>query len=349
MLSHLIASILLASNATGKTLVRTQPGTAVPVAGASVLSYLPFTAPGCYPSGTLLGTRGEALTFVRSTTKTCPIAAGEQTCAVNQACVTEQGLLLEFARTQRHPSPSAPASGSVTFAATGAHVFWVVGSGSQQLSASGTLVATGLPCTATAASPCAFTVTTLGATPTGSLGAVTGSLSRAQIEAGAYATSFIPSGSRGADIASISNPMAGINPAVWCMDVTVTPQGGRSWNATEGGFYSTIWADGTLGSANSAYLSGRYFGVYNAGSSQKYIDYNSMPPSSAPHRVQAENISGAMRLIVDGATQALSTAGSDGLIASQPSTLYVGVMAANGNGPLGGYVQHLRVSRTACR
>ena len=201
---------------------------ASPVASATytsaILVSLPFPTVGCFPSGSGLGSRGESVWLTRAsvaeyldasgTPHTCPADALRVGCdPTSGAC----GLLVEPAATQLHPSPTSPAAGTVTFTTTGWHQFWVVGPGSQtiDLAAASTLVATRLgglpafPCTATAASPCEFQVTTLGATPTATLSAVTGTLARAQIEANEYRTSFVASGTRAADVAWIDNPLAG--------------------------------------------------------------------------------------------------------------------------------------------
>lgn len=99
MVLPLILSALLASNATGKTIVRSQPGSLVDSgAGGSLASY-PFATPGCYATGSAAGTKGETITVSRATTKTCNVGGTLQTCAINAACVESAGLLVEPERT----------------------------------------------------------------------------------------------------------------------------------------------------------------------------------------------------------------------------------------------------------
>lgn len=104
MVIHLLVSLLLSANGTGKTLVRQQQGTVVPVSGSPLLASFPFSIPGCYPSGSALGTRGQTITVSRTGTRTCNVAASGAsaqivTCQANEACVEANGLLVEPART----------------------------------------------------------------------------------------------------------------------------------------------------------------------------------------------------------------------------------------------------------
>jgi hypothetical protein len=197
-----------------------------------------FSTPGCYPSGALAAGWSEPLSITRPSSATYLDAAGTlQTCAADELRVGCDaghsgvcGLLVEPAATQLYPSPSAPAAGSVVLPAVGTYQFWVNGTGSQDISISGTLVATGLPCTATEAAPCQFHVTTLGDGQV-TLSAVAGSLVRAQLEAGAYPTSFIPSGTRAVDKVWLDNPLAGTeNLAVYSQDLADA----GAWNAYGG-------------------------------------------------------------------------------------------------------------------
>lgn len=70
---------------------------AVPAPGykgyAASYAGLPATD-GCYPAASVTGTKGEALTFTRATTRFCPTSANEATgvmCASGEVCITSSG------------------------------------------------------------------------------------------------------------------------------------------------------------------------------------------------------------------------------------------------------------------
>lgn len=63
-----------------------------------------FRTPGCWPTGSALGSRGETITVTRASAKRCNVAAPGAapqlvTCQTNEACVEASGLLVEPART----------------------------------------------------------------------------------------------------------------------------------------------------------------------------------------------------------------------------------------------------------
>lgn len=357
MFTNLVVALLVASNAASKTLVREQPGTVVTRQSRNVLAYFPFSTPGCYATGAAMGTKGETITVTRATSATYLDASGSlQTCTSGQARVgcdggepTKCGLLIEPARTQLYPTPAAPASGTVTFTATGLHQFWVVGSGSQQLSASGTLVASGLPCTATAASPCSFNVTTLGATPTGTLAAVTGALTGAQVEAGSYRTSFIAAlGARNADVVSTTSPLAATSPAIWCIDGWYVPESGRAWNG--GG---RLWQLGTNGSANQAksfLTTDDVLQVVDGNVASRYANAagHGFAAGSA-HRISYQVLSAMPGILHDGTLPAQTVTGAgSGTWSAAPATLYFGAESATSQ-EFGGFIHDFRVSKGACK
>ena len=71
-----------------------------PVGGSTSVLSLPFSAPGCYASGTAMGTRGEAVSITRAGSAWYEDATGAvQTCTANQMRVAPQGLLVERAST----------------------------------------------------------------------------------------------------------------------------------------------------------------------------------------------------------------------------------------------------------
>lgn len=209
------------------------------------VAHYPFDKAGCYPSGSPMGTKGETLTVVRASVGGYVDPDGNVgTCAANEARVSCNpvdlsicGLLVESQRKQLYPTPLAPAAGTATLTATGAHAFWVGGgTGSQVVTnAGGTVASTGLPCTATAAVPCKFNVTSLGATPVLTFQAVTGSLKMAQLEAGAAPTSIIPvqNMTREVDVITMADPLAGdASLQDWWVSGFFTPNN-RAWGAVQ--------------------------------------------------------------------------------------------------------------------
>ena len=156
---------VIAANASGKTLVRQSQGQIVPISGSNVLANFPFTTPGCYASGSALGTKGQTVTVTRATVKQCETSSGVWTqCGNNAACVEASGLLVEPARynyalnSATHPK-TTEASGSL---GTGAHIAWHAGTGTMTIAA-GTATVTGLSCAGVAVgTSCTFTVTVAG-------------------------------------------------------------------------------------------------------------------------------------------------------------------------------------------
>jgi len=206
------------------------------------------------------------------------------------------GLVIEPAGTQLYPTPTSPASGTATLLATGTHIFWVEGTGSQQISA-GTATCTGLPATASAGSPVVFNCTVTG---TVTLATVTGSLSRAQLEQNPAPSSFMPTtgASRSADQITFPTP-SWLNPAAYSMYLKASPS--QPWNVSAikglfslGGYNnpnsSTFWCDaaGSIQSAvkdastlttgsgatahNNPYGGHDYAFINQAGNFQLYID-----------------------------------------------------------------------------
>lgn len=286
--------------------------------------YSALKNPGCYASGTVYG--DGTFNVTRATTQTR--TAGSVTCAANELAVEAEGASVWKAATQLYPTPTAPAAGTVTHTATASHIFWVTGTGSQTITASGTLVATGLPCTATQAAPCIYTVTTLGATPTATLGAVTGSLTQAQVEATAvgavaYATPFIPAlGTRNASSVTVAPPTLGSR---WCITVQFTPRG-RPWYVA-----TTIqhpWTMGSLSAANSAWLGvnggSLIFSVYDNATALKQVTWTLAATSGSRHVISACNDSGALSLYWDGTSVGTGSGAGTGVFGANPAKLYLG-------------------------
>lgn len=220
------------------------------------MATFPFDTPGCYPSGSVVGTRGETITVSRTSIAGYVDREGNVgTCQPNEARVscrpsdlTQCGLVIEGARIQRYPTPLAPAAATITLTSTGFYRFWVAGgTGSQTLSNAGTASIIGAPCTASQGAPCMINVPSLGANPLVSFSDVTGgTLTMAQFEGGQTVTSIIPTVGtmRAAETVSISNPLTNKNPQDWWVTVTVTNE--RGWN-----LLCRPLSSGTLGQANT--------------------------------------------------------------------------------------------------
>jgi hypothetical protein len=283
---------------------------------------LPASVQWCYPSGSFVGYQGSQkvpLTVTRATTQTYLDGSGVlQTCPAGTLVVGPLGAEVYAAGTQLYPTPAAPAAGTVTVTATGAHIFWVVGAGSQAISL-GTATGTGFPCTATAASPCnAISIT---ATGTLTLAAVTGSLTRAQVETGTYATPFIAAlGTRNATVASI--PLANLHTTnTWCIGATLTPA--RSWAAVRSFPVNTGGATNFM--QFDVYTDGRiYFGVGDGTGTVRQTNWLHGFASGSSHRLVGCNANGTVTLYADGASvQTVSTGGTGAWTATQ-AQLFIG-------------------------
>lgn len=157
-----------------------------------------------------------------------------------------------------------------------------------------------------------------------------------QVELGSVATSYVPTGAvaatRVASTAAVANPLAGPNPASWCIGGTVTPTGGV-WTG-DGDFGGLV----TLGTHNAANSADLYFaastGVFTfivfdgAGAwKAKALDTGL---SAAQHTVYGCDVGGTLSLWVDGTQPAQTGSGvGTGSMASQPATVYLGTAGTN--------------------
>lgn len=99
----LCVSLVLASNGTGKQMVRQQPGALVTSPAISAVANFPFSSTGCVANGGTIGTRGETASVTRASSASYLDAAGTmQSCASGSARVgceakdaTACGLLVE--------------------------------------------------------------------------------------------------------------------------------------------------------------------------------------------------------------------------------------------------------------
>lgn len=248
------------------------------ITGSAIPStWFPFSyrqpKPGCYSTGSTFGiTNSETLTVTRATTADYFDSSTLTTCTNNQLPVTPNGAFVAGAATQFYPVPSDPTyAGTVNLAGTGRYAFSVVGTGSKSIAA-GTVTATGLPCTASAGSPCYLNVTVGG---TVSFGAPSGSLTWVQLENSALPTGPVTSGTRNATVVSGASIVTS-SPRV-CLQATVTaPDGGWRPFATDPNVHFLAhYTSGAYGAANSVelkfYNSLLYFQVWDATPTQRYV------------------------------------------------------------------------------
>lgn len=296
-------------------------GVRFPTVSSRTVLYAPMSTSGCFASPYVSG--GLSLTATRATAQ---VKADHTTsCGNNEVAVETTGAAIFKAATQLYPTPSAPAAGTVTHSVTGNHTFWVVGTGSQTLTASGTLTATGLPCTATEAGPCVYNVTATGATPTATLSAVTGSLTKAQVEASAYPTPFVASGTRNATNTSFTRP-TNMRPDRWCISVDATVNNRAWYNA---GALNMLWSFGALAGVNTMSLlvnSGNLiFSSYNSAGSAGTVTWAYYGTAEdKPVKTEACNFGGALALYVDGVSVGTVAGTIPSVLTALPATGYIG-------------------------
>jgi lysophospholipase L1-like esterase len=303
---------------------------------------LPFDAPGCYASGYALGSKGEAVTFTRATAAYTFVSSAEQLCGTGLIRVADKGLLSEMLRTQYHPSSTAPAAGTTASLSASAYVFAVEGSGSQAASF-GTATGTGLPCTATQAAPCSFTVSGAG---TVTVAAVTGSLTRAQIEQGYARSSQIWGASRQFDLANgpVSMPVGPL-----CVAMTAEPYGASPWNLAAAEFRMLFGAP-TGANMIQGYAQGQYvfFDIRDASNAQRLLRCDVPYLGNVAHEFKfATDNAGSMRVAIDGVEPpcSVTTATGNAIRSAAPTTLRFG--SNYGGSALQGYVRHAVVAKTS--
>jgi len=178
----------------------------------------------------------------------------------------------------------------------------------------------------------------------------------AQFNAGATAQDYCgPTGAGSAtcnaETATVANPLAAApaNPTAWCMGADRLYPSGGTWDvglpANE-----TIFAFNTLGAANSAAMYVRTtglieFAIWNASGTLRYYDTDSAL-AAGWHSVYGCTNNGTMSIWVDGVSVPITIQGAagDGIISTQPATVYFGNSVAGDKG-FGGYVGGFRVVR----
>jgi hypothetical protein len=323
---RLLALLLLVGVAQAQGLTQFAPGQ---VSGGKAVATFGFATPGCYASGTsgVNITRATVATYVDG-------SSNVQTCASGEYRVSPDGIVVEPSRSNyvlnaTTHAKSTEATGTLP---AGACVGWHDGTGNMTIAA-GTATVTGLSCAAVAPGTlCTFTVTVGGTMAITTAAGVT----RAQIECtGSYRTSFIPTAgapvTRNADAVTVTIPS--LSPK-WCIAGT--------WKALTSSWVNAMrpWSLGT--NANSAYLSGVYFGIFDATITQKYLGTYTTPTTGVAHRIIACSVSGTMSLSIDGSLSGAAVTGSTGIIATPPTTLSVGSDSGGAN-QFSGAIKDLQV------
>lgn len=124
--------------------------------------------PSLQAAGQLQTALGGSITTTRASNKFCANASGTLvSLSSNVPCVDANGVNAEGPAINYFLQSATPATQTISLTTTGGtggggqYEAWISGSGSMAI-AVGTATATGLPCTATAGSPCSFTVTVAG-------------------------------------------------------------------------------------------------------------------------------------------------------------------------------------------
>lgn len=296
-----------------------------------------FATPGCHASP--VADTGQPISVVRASAATVVIGGELVTCAPGELRVNEHGALIEPGRTNYMLNSAAPADQSVTLSA-GAHCAWTDG-GSVEVTA-GTATVTGLPCSPTAQCQCPFTVSTGGTVSV----AFSGGPTRAQVENGAYRTSFIATGptaaTRQADNVSLPKP-----PSVAFADqhalrayVRLLGIGGSQIAIGSNQNYSPYLRVAAGANSPVAYHSD------NATGSTAQLS----PPAQMSDAIKiAGDAFRAGRLttgalFIERAGHDSTLAGSSALV-TEPTTIFIG--SHNAGSHLGGYIRDVCVSRRA--
>lgn len=288
--------------------------------------------------------KGNTLTFARNSVGTYIDGAGaRQTASANQPRVESAGLLVELQRTNYLLNSTSPVDQETGSLSTGVHTAWIEGAGSVDF-AVGTATATGLPCTATAASACAFNVTVAG-TVTATLDGV---VTAFQLENGATATSLIITA--GASATRLKDDPRVTLPAK--ADMT------RQWYATMipsnlGTATDQLMLSTSAGGVANSFLLGRsgssfYFSVYDAAAAVRSSSKTSTnPPIYQNKRVVVCDGVYTPRMYIDGADIGPTTTGAGtGILSATRTTVYIG--SAAGNYQFMGHIKSLKIGK-GCR
>lgn len=158
-----------------------------------------------------------------------------------------------------------------------------------------------------------------------------------QAELGSVATSPITNAdtalTRAATVATVPNPLYGLNPSSWCVEGRILLPSGRTWAGGAANQY--VLASGTHAAANSWRL---YIGtvakpiayIIDAAGSAQTITADAAVADGAKTLAVCTS-AGTPKLYVDGVQVAATVAGTTGVIGTQPATIYLGSASAAGS------------------
>jgi lysophospholipase L1-like esterase len=350
-----VGLLLSAPGAVGSGAVRSGTGVVRAQGSSNVLAWFPFSEPGCKPSGSVMGTKGEAITVARASVAENTVSGAPVSCPTGQLRLTDSpatGILVEPLRTQYLATPDNPATQSMSIPTGAANVIaWVEGVGSAALAqTAGTPTVSNMPCVVTASTPCIFSVTGGSGSATVSF-TPSGSVTFGQVEWGGQNPGFRTArmhaaGTRNADVVSVANPMPSGVPGCVCVSATLT--GGRSWTSYTGNLWTST---GTVGGANSAriYLGGNgylYFDAYDGSTVQRRLAYSQITvwADGSTQDVCACISAGCSLSLWTNGFEAPTAPTGTGACTTHGTPIYLGGQA-NAQTMLGGVISDVRIVR----
>lgn len=312
--------------------------------GGKVLVSLPFATVGCFASGT------GGVSITRVTASTYWDGSATQTCAAGSYRVEADGLLVEPARSNFVLSSTTHPKTDEATASIGTGLFQArhQGTGTMTLVA-GTATVTGLSCSGVAAGTvCTGTVTVAGTLTI----TTTEGTTRAQVETGAFPTSWIDNASavaaaaRNADQVYIANPIATGTPN-WCVSATAKPSTARQWSL------AYLWTLGDGSQNNNGYYAlvattnkNRML-IKDGSAVNNIIDETSAHSYAAgeSHRFTGCAVGQVMSMATDGTLVAVSRSGAGTLSITMPAAMGIGISGTSAALPLGGYIKNFKVCK----
>ena len=153
-------------------------------------------------------------------------------------------------------------------------------------------------------------------------------------ELGAVATTPVNSEgtalTRAATVATVPNPLNGLNPESWCMGGKVKPLG-SAWVSAEGVMALGASAPNYARLYNTSATNGKFvFEVYDSNSALREFGITALV-SAAEHTIFGCTNNGTLSIWVDGASVAGTQSGAGtGIVATQPATAYLAARGTAG-------------------